>query len=1339
MTQMEDYIFSQLNPQNLYESVQQQIDDANTMSYDPKLFLFQVMYTNESRLFELNITKEMRYYAVLTKLKAYINPANYFPIDIQNDAQYFYDTIRQQKPDLQNFFNSQFNFITQKLQNYSSFLDQVDLQNLQHEQYIQINDENKNIFQFIVNGTKSEEYDLHFTSPVPLQKLSKDVVFLINDFQDSHSVLKTFHESASVYDRIWFFQVTGETKYRNLIQLVYGRDYVSLQAALNAYKLISVYIEQHGLTSDYTSSSIVQQILNLVIQSTAGTRYIVTQNNKTNKYTANIAFEIILFMFGKDNILYDILYEGYQKGNVNIFFIKLPLNSFSEQFLATKECVYLDYTSQDNFINIQLPKIVKRLNQLFVSSGDEIGSVNDSVIIARALFDKNNEYVGMLLVKPNVFRTFSDVIMNNLDGLSGTTLKIRMMEQQRSILNPFYQFMPSISYIGGTPEPLIQTTPCQLNDYAQIQFNEALLSNRVKMVKMIDVENNQYIENMYGVYQMQLIRKEFTINIGLSSTAFTTRTRFPYSTENCIQPTNTNIVIKEFNISSLRQFTAIQYKRKTKNCLVMNGAVCTIKDDAQLSKIIKQKIVSEFNPLIPTLCSQKFTSSKFQLYLDSDNYIEQMIQTPQFGNMSNLKQEYDILKQAIIDANQTIINTLRLKYMNYVPIKQSEFSQIDHCILVEQNQQFSSISKFSSLINLQTTSPLLLLGLLTKSIEIMHFARFVNTFEYLLNNPLIKSIYLGHTWISGDDINYANILEQQNELQKIGNDADIIKINNMCLSIARFYNTHYFMFSTNQSNNAYIQNEQIKSNSDGGNNKFRLSIVNDSIFLTKPILTKNKSLINTPNVQAYLTIEIDQNQLDEEKTDFIRSNQFVVMDPTGSIVVDNNISQEISLGIKTILINQGYLTETTTNATIQNSYKSCSRNNDFWETAFQRSTNGEFILVVSRNDSRFSSILTENDYNSSAMFKRTVIFNASSEFFLSGYLVVQEFSVLNEFIVVLKDVVVSNLTKQEWQYSKQIDYQNHLKHTTQNISELDYLYPNLTFRSIMIEQSIQRYLPNQNLYSSQIFQQIVILIYVSPLIVLIYFIMNNSKNKQFVYNIPDSEQCYQLTETSSNRYISMESDQATPITNTNIQTSVQIRDFSLYFLNYKYVFEQDNQICVQDIQQLKLLQNNDVDHQLHVFQLIFNQQIQCPNFKSFDILCSQQQYSQMTILLKSLDTWIPRCYLQFNSNIKIYKAHTRGYFQMPTRRMYTRNIRYVSNVASYIQTKLPSIQESQCPSRQELEFDQQSDELPPWFDDSSLYFVRDLEKPNNCIINIEFTQNFQKFCIQQIIQLSISE
>ncbi|CAL6052111.1 Hypothetical_protein [Hexamita inflata] len=449
-------------------------------------------------------------------------------------------------------------------------------------------------------------------------------------------------------------------------------------------------------------------------------------------------------MFGKDNILYDILYDtSYQQGNINIFFIKLPLNSFSEQFLATKQFVYIEYISQQDYLQVQLPKIVKRLNQLFVSTGDEIGSVNDSVIIARALFDKNSEYVGMLLVKPNVFRTFSDVIMNNLDGLSGTTLKIRMMEQQRSILNPFYQFMPSVSYIGDKPEPLIQTTPCQLNDYAQIQFNEALLSNRVKMVKMIDVENNQYIENMYGVYQMQLIRKDFTINIGLSSTAFTTRTRFTYSTENCIQPTNTNILIKEFNVSSLRQFTAIQFKRKTKNCLVMNGAVCTIKDDAQLSKIIKQKIVSEFNPLIPTLCSQKFTSSKFKLYLDSDNYIEQMIQTPQFGNMSKLQQEYNILKQAIIDANQTIINTLRLKYMNYIPIKQSEFSQIDHCILVEQNQQFSSISKFSSLINLQTTSPLLLLGLLTKSIEIMHFARFVNTLEYLLNNPLIKSVYLG--------------------------------------------------------------------------------------------------------------------------------------------------------------------------------------------------------------------------------------------------------------------------------------------------------------------------------------------------------------------------------------------------------------------------------------------------------------------------------------------------------------------------------------------------------------------------------------------------------------------
>ncbi|CAL6051643.1 Conserved_hypothetical protein [Hexamita inflata] len=1296
MKKLENYIFTQIKNTPIFDIIQQQIDDVNTEYYDPKLFLFPMTYKNLDRLKQFNISQEFSRISALNRLNMFANPYYNYSSDIQKEATEIINILSSEKPDLQNFFKVQLDYLNQSINMYSEHFnlieDNLDLKILKDCKLCA--DGEENIFQFIVNGTKSEQYDLHFTSPVPLQKLSKDVVFLINDFQDSHSVLKTLHESASVYDRIWFFQVTGETKHRNLIQLVYGRDYVSLQAALNAYKLISQYIEQK-IENEYISSSLISLIIKQVIVTTKGANYIVKQIIDERIVPTTASYEIVFFVFGPYNIVSSKYH--YQDKNINIFFISLPQADF--QFVPPfKNVVSLVYTSQQDYINIQLPKIVKHLNQLFVSTGDEIGSVNDSVIIARALFDKNSEYIGMLLVKPNVFRTFSDVIMNNLDGLSGTTLKIRMMEQQRSILNPFYQFMPSISYIGGTPEPLIQTTPCQLNDYAQIQFNDVLSTTLIKVVKIHNSSINSYTESLYGLYQMQISRKEFSINVAISSTALTTRNRNRYSNIGCVIPQSMIFQAPQFNITKLRELTAVPFKRTSDDCLVIDNDKCVIKDIVEISSKVKQKVITEFIPQMTIYCAEKSKSSKFSLYLDSDKLLSNIQSYQDYLDVNTIVNDYQYLKNAMLQVDQTSINKFRIKYMNLVAINQKQFLDIDTCILVQQDNKYISTRQFSSLKGQVVVSPNLVYGLYLKSAEIMHFSRYLVQLESLLSNKFIKSIYLGHTWLADEDVSYSTIYDQQKSIENIMGTQESKIINRFCSDIARVYNTHYFMFSTNQSNNEIVQNEQLKSNIDGTNGKFRLSVVDQKTFLTKPLISRTKSILGTPNVQGYLTLELNSKNIFQQLQFF--GTQFYIMDGSGSIL--NGYDNEIQQQIKQILIKHKYLVQKQMNSTIQQVHITCTKNNEFWDSAYKRSVDNEFTLIVNQNISRLIGILTEDDYNQSAVYQRTIIFDAKSDLFYGGQIILMEFSVLNEFLIILKDVTTQVQVKSNIYIEQQLIDQFQ-KSIPQNITVLDSLYGDLTQRSNRIAQNIDRFQLNQieSIVVSKNTNVYPIMIgCLSLILILIVIIVSCQQYKRQFQQVVDINYFSSL-DLSCNLFnnlfdnLSFQTEQQTTSPEFNFNGIER-----LTWPNVNYVFQDDQKNYHNTVN----FEHTDLLSQLHF-------QSNPENYVSFIVHCTQQQYCNFVILQTKLDSFLPNKLQLFKFNCKI-RASMRS-FCIPTQRMFTINQRNVSKLATRIQTQIQSRiyskTVSQCQSRQELI--DTIDDIPFWFDDYDIFYKREVQNP----------------------------
>ncbi|CAL6059767.1 Conserved_hypothetical protein [Hexamita inflata] len=615
--------------------------------------------------------------------------------------------------------------------------------------------------------------------------------------------------------------------------------------------------------------------------------------------------------------------------------------------------VQIDYVNQYDFVNIKLSVIVQILNSLYVCTRDEIGSVNNSVLITRAIY-RDNQYMGMLLINEQLFGSFADMTINNLDGLTATTLKVRMMDKQIPILNPYYQFSQTISYRNETPQPLIQTIPGILNDYPQNQFSNIVSAKIISIPKIINASTGSFIEQINEYYYMQVVRNELTIHIGLSSTVITTKSRYAYSNVYyCVPPILPTFTIIPLNLSQLRLSQPLQISRK--NCLVSDGFICMFKTDVDLYKKVKDQISQQNSSDLQYLCGYNYTSTKFSLNTDSDDFLLYLQTIPQFGNISTHIKDHNDFKTATLYMNYTNQDKVVLKYYRVMPNYQKYHLDQNACVMVIQNNTIIPSSTFTSLRGLQTISPNLLYLIYQQNREIIHFARYVTQLEYLLNNPLIEAVYLGHSWVSNQDRNYADLLEQQTFVEnETGTNEDQKVVNRVCIEIARLYNNQYFVFSSNPKNNEIVRNEHFKSNIDGTNLKFRLSVVNGQTFLTKPLISKNKSIIGIPRVGGYLTLQLKIEDLFDK---YFENYNYVVMDATGSLVYSQKTTQQYAFGIKQMLIDYGYLSETFSNSTVQSVQKTFTRNHDFWESAQQRSLNNEFTIVVSQNFTKINSFL----------------------------------------------------------------------------------------------------------------------------------------------------------------------------------------------------------------------------------------------------------------------------------------------------------------------------------------------------------------------------------------------
>ncbi|CAL6107096.1 Conserved_hypothetical protein [Hexamita inflata] len=1323
MLNLENVVFSKLNEYSVFNSIEQQIDDPATMFYDPRLFMLPSSYKNVVLLNKFKLRLQSGVSFAMQILNMIINPIYGYPQSYVQAAQYLKASILNDKTDLQNFFSVQQQFINQSLTKFSKFFDDLpenfDETVLSKQTFP--SELGRNMFQYVYDGNKSQNYNLPFTSPVPLQKVSKDVVIVLNNFQDSESVFAALRETATVFDRIWFYKVESESAYNNIIQSIFGIEYISLQATLNNYEEISKHFANEKQIQ-YVQSNQINQILQEVIKIADCSYYSILMELQTNQYSKTVKGEIVMYLFGQENFVQSN--DGRQDNftndeNIHIFFVGFVNRGFQQQQLFHKNMeLYIEYKSQSDFLQSQLQLIVKRLNLLYVSSRDEISSVNDSIIVARSIYDSGNQYVGMLLINSFMFETFSDITMNHMDELSATTLKMRIMERQIPIMNPFYQFSQTVS---NSSQTLTQTIPVILNKYPQISFNDVASVKLVTIPKIINATAGLFVERFYEYYQVQFVQKALTIHVGLSSTAITTKSRYANMNVSYCTPTQVQqIQIIPLNLLNLRSQTSKVFKRTCVDCAVIDGYNCLIEAEVDLYRIAKQKIVYKPSSDLHTLCYYGIQSTQFTLNTDTNDFLRYLETVPEFGNISQLIIDHNEFAASVLNADNQQWNKIVLKYYPVLPANHNQFLYQDSCVMVIQNNKFVKSSQFTSLVGQQTSSPLLLHILYQKYTEIAHFSKYLQNLEYLLDNPVVKAVYLGHSWISGEEINIANLWEQQTFVySQTGTNEDQKVVNRVCTEIARLYGTQYFVFSTNPDNNEIVKREQLKSNIDGTNQKFRLSFVNGQTFLTKPLISRNKSVLGIPRVSGYLTLQLD---IDNLFSDFAKNTkQFLVMDATGSVLYSQDNSDKYAFGVKQILIKFGYLVETMTNTTIQSAHRSCTRNHDFWDTAFQRSADNEFIVVVSRNTSRFNNILTEEDYNISAVYERSVVFDATSDFFSGGYITVQEFSVLNQFFVSINNMEVITITKEIWQMQRDKELQTFQQNIPQNVSVLNLIYPNLTGRESHIPQDIVRYQFQQ--VKPFIFEYNWIILILCSLFLLLGIISTKlqryTKMSQFLkqfndvyfqHHISVTDLFHQqnlLVDIMLNNQIVCKIQEYKPqhieLTNLikNFESCLQLQRVNFIFTEHSFTVLEQNQIqaLIEDDDQINLFKQLQYEHQeLH--------------YRSFSqVQNNPQLYQQFIMNLKNLHSWIPNTLATFQSDLELIKHVQLQYVH--SKRFITINNKNVSHLATRLQTALQSRIQSRMHSKpiSRQEYVDDIENIPFWFRDS---IVR--ENPSPCQI-----------------------
>ncbi|CAL6005893.1 Conserved_hypothetical protein [Hexamita inflata] len=597
--------------------------------------------------------------------------------------------------------------------------------------------------------------------------------------------------------------------------------------------------------------------------------------------------------------------------------------------------------------------------------------------------------------------------------------------------------------------------------------------------------------------------------------------------------------------------------------------------------------------------------------------------------------------------------------------------------------------------------PIIVLDIYYRLNDIHIFAPLTNNLKSLINNKEVAEIMVSSINVDNTASQYRLLFDNQYD-QYLANNYEeqspevqqlILERINYYKYSMEVYQLHQFSFSTGD-NWEQIIREQLKAQPTALTEKFRVGQIDGKLSVTKALTVQSKTIDNQTTVSGFLTVVLNQ------------PYQFPVDEPY--TLFDSNIrfiagvnDQQYHSGVKQILFRNRYIKNIFVNYTLGNILNLLELNSSFWFDAFLRSSNKEFTIVLTQNKSSFQNRISESDYNQSEVHQRSVIFSANCDYFLSGQIIVKQLGAIDGLLVLYKDVVLTN-------YSK--EFAVSASHTIGDISNY---YGNLNRRSQSTIYITKYQLNYKNIIILRLSKQENTLIFYQmcvPVIISIIIFARKLLVAKPSFDFYCSEE--QNQQIFSPRLENIECYPRRIINQINL---LHLVDYEIFF-NINFIeYSSKSQtipelIFANDLRKNLLLQHGATHEHIYEYLLKLTETKDQPNVFSFQILVTSQQYSVIMNGIQQSKSRISNKFVKFTGSLQVrYKASTNVSV------LKARNSRYTSRIQSRVMSSSDLFQAVQQPNEKPNDQDLEV-YVSKVFDDSNLFMDRKLSSP--CKVSI---------------------
>ncbi|CAL6077351.1 Conserved_hypothetical protein [Hexamita inflata] len=1170
---------------------------------------------------------------------------------------------------------------------------------------------------FSVNGHEHLAEGIPYKNPQIFSNFSKDVVFVFNDFSDTDILNVTVLETCSLVDRIWIYVLKQNDKY-NVIDNLFGLQYISLVQFMIYQERINEFINNNMIAqTNVIAFKFIYEIQKDVSNVNINQVYRIKSYNSENI---------------SQNYLIIVLFTKYCNYQSNLIFYN-QINSklimvtkyFNPSFIFRFDN-YLDLLVQFNntysYKRYELNQIIQKINQLIYDDTPKFGNVNTTLVFIKPIY-VDFEYLGSVYKLVDYYQ-YSAYNILWMDQISRSIIK--QTNSQRVIVDSFAQYSSIFTIDKERYKNYYQLQPIVFNHSdSLIEYTD---QNRVTTQQIYDVLDDEiFTRRDFTKYQKQYQSRQYSLIFTISSKAVGYLQRrksvqcqqFSQDVLDQINLFRNYKSSRQMNITSLRQIASPSHVHINPDCPNKLGLVCLGTQSMYLN--YKEQMQKSFDPVQLPVCTLS-RQSKFTFHYDIETIFEDLNKLENVGNITNFKNAVLQCIQLLGDGRsseafsiplvQFILSRMKKDSINDALVLRGIIQKIEGDKLVDV--------MFDEIVpeDIQIIIPLMLHDLLFRSDEISMFTALTYSLDEITDKTQVQEITLGYISNDMQEITAGNLYQTLWEQNISDNDVSqkLLEVQQMYSNRIDFYKKfiqtfqlHYFSFSTGE-NWIPLMREQLKSQPLGLTEKFRIGSTNGQLTVTKALTVTSKTLDNQTSINGFLSIVLKEPfalPITEEYTLFDTSMRYIsgVKNP------------HIMKGVKQILFQNNYIKSTQVNYTLSSLNHIIELDYSFWNDALSKAETNQFTIAVSQNKITNNNYISEAQYNESQIHRRTVIFNAQCDYFISGQIIVKQFGAIDGLLVVYKDVVTSDFNE------KHSNNQQFLK-----IENLQYYSGNLNKRD-----------KSTTYYSNQLFPviynkyQLTIMNFrdnICILFICLFIIITTSI-------ITFLRQFRKYQQISFQYYSDVELQQE------KIQNTIQIQLLYHYQINYvkKFVFQQLNPQKVRIINtinknNLQLIFGTDMNKygylkliqlpQLILENLILKHNTSNYNDLSFTILASSQQYYIMKNNLLKTKSWLQNIQTSITGSMHVtYKSKVQNFKKLKVKHVDSQSVSMASSVMSSFDNSTFQFNDSQCQFAE-----------TPCADQMYEFYDRNIDSP--CVVRIlQFVKNEELTQFSQMLEMSV--